>query len=398
MVLNKKSITDINLKGKRVLVRVDFNVPLDENLTITDGLRVKAALPTISYLIEKQAKIILMSHLGRPKGKVVEKLRMRPIFEYLKTLVKVPVFVAPDCIGYEVEQIVAKLNSSEILLLENLRFHIGEEKNDENFAQELAKLADIYVNDAFGSAHRAHASTEGIAHHLPSVAGFLMEKEINYLENAVESPERPFVAILGGKKVSDKIPVIKQLLKKVDTILFGGGMVYTFFKSQGKEIGSSILDEPGLETAKEIIKLAEEQNKKLVFPKDIIIADDFSDEANVKVCNIEDGIPNGWQGLDIGPETIKLFEEYIKQAKTILWNGPVGVFELEPFSHGSKSLASTIASKTDLIAIIGGGDTASAVKSFGFADKMSHISTGGGASLELLEGKILPGVKVLLDK
>jgi phosphoglycerate kinase len=398
MVLKKKSITDINLKEKRVLVRVDFNVPLDENLTITDGLRVKAALPTISYLIEQQAKIILMSHLGRPKGKVVEKLRMRPIFDYLKSLVKVPVFVAPDCTGIEVEQMVAKLNSSEILLLENLRFHMEEEKNDEKFAQELAKLADVYVNDAFGSAHRAHASTEGIAHHLPSVAGFLMEKEINYLENAVESPERPFVAILGGKKVSDKIPVIKQLLKKVDTILFGGGMVYTFFKSQGKEIGSSILDELGLETSKEIFKLAEEQNKKLVFPKDIVIADDFSDKANVKVCNIEDGIPKGWQGLDIGPKTIKLFEEYIKQAKTILWNGPVGVFELKPFSHGSKSLASIIASETDLIAIIGGGDTASAVKSFGFADKMSHISTGGGASLELLEGKILPGVKVLLDK
>jgi phosphoglycerate kinase len=398
MVLKKKSITDINLKEKRVLVRVDFNVPLDENLTITDGLRVKAALPTISYLIEQQAKIILMSHLGRPKGKVVEKLRMRPIFDYLKSLVKVPVFVAPDCTGIEVEQMVAKLNSSEILLLENLRFHMEEEKNDEKFAQELAKLADVYVNDAFGSAHRAHASTEGIAHHLPSVAGFLMEKEINYLENAVESPERPFVAILGGKKVSDKIPVIKQLSKKVDTILFGGGTVYTFFKSQSKEIGSSILDEPGLETAKEIFKLAEVQNKKLVFPIDIVIADDFSDEANVTVCNIEDGIPKGWQGLDIGPKTIKLFEEYITQAKTILWNGPVGVFELKPFSNGSKSLASIIASKTDLISIIGGGDTASAVKSFGFADKMSHISTGGGASLELLEGKILPGVKVLLDK
>ncbi|OLS19541.1 MAG: Phosphoglycerate kinase [Candidatus Heimdallarchaeota archaeon LC_3] len=397
-MLNKKTIKDIDIKNKRILVRVDFNVPLDQNLSITDPLRITAALPTIKYLIANGAKVILMSHLGRPKGKVIETLRMRPIYEYLKTNIDFPVFYASDCIGEEVRQTTDKINPSEILLLENLRFHIGEEKNDPEFVKELVKLGEIYVNDAFGTAHRAHASTEGIAHYLPSVAGFLVEKEINYLENTVKNPQRPFVAILGGKKVSDKLPVIRELMKKVDTILFGGGMVYTFFKAMNKEIGSSILDEPGINIAKEIMELAKEQNKTFVFPPDIIIADSFSENANVSVCNIDDGIPDGWQGLDIGPISIEKFEKYINTAKTILWNGPVGVFELKPFSQGSKAIAKKIAANKNLISIIGGGDTASAVKAFGLADKMSHISTGGGAALELLEGKNLPGISILEDK
>lgn len=354
-MLNKKTVKDIDFNNKRVLVRVDFNVPLDPNLSITDPLRINAALPTINYLIENQAKVILMSHLGRPKGKVVETLRMKPVFEYLKKKLNFPVFYVSDCIGEDVKKITDSLNPGEILLLENLRFHIGEEKNDPEFVKEIAKLGDLFVNDAFGTAHRAHASTEGVAHYLPSVAGFLVEKEINYLENSVRNPLRPFVAILGGKKVSDKIPVIKELMKKVDMILFGGGMVYTFFKAMNKEIGSSIVDKPGINTAKEIMKMAQEQNKKFIFPTDIIIADSFDEKANISVCNIDDGIPDGWQGLDIGPNSIEEFEKYIATAKTLLWNGPVGVFELKPFSQGSKAIAQKIAANDKLISIIGGG-------------------------------------------
>ena len=396
-MLKKQTIEDIDVKGKRVLTRVDFNVPLDEKLRITDTRRIDESLPTIKYLLDKDAKVILMSHLGRPKG-IDESLRMKPIFEYLKKVVQTNVVLAPDCVGLEVEALVNTMKPKDIVLLENLRFHPEEEKDDPKFVAQLAKLGDVYVNDAFGTSHRAHASTEGLAHVLPGVAGYLMKKEIDYLENAIDNATHPFVAITGGKKVSDKITVLKKLLDKVDTILFGGGMVFTFLKIQGKEIGSSIIDTEGLNTAKEIIELAKIKKKNLVFPDDIIIADKFSNDANVKIVSIEDGIPTGWQGLDIGPKTIEKYDKILKNTKTVLWNGPVGVFEMSKFAEGTKKLAKTIAETKGLISIIGGGDTAAAIQAFGFDGKMSHISTGGGASLELLEGKALPGVVALKDK
>ncbi len=397
-MLNKQTIEDVNLKGKKVLVRVDFNVPLDDSLKITDDMRIISTLPTIQYLVNHEAKIILMSHLGRPKGKFVNKLSLEPVYERLKDLIDSPVKFAPDCIGPEVKAMVNTLNSGEILILENLRFHEGETKNDPEFVSQLAKLGDIYVNDAFGTAHRAHASTEGVAHYLHGVAGFLLKKEINYLENAIENPNRPFVAILGGRKVADKIPVIKKLMERVESIIFGGAMVFTFLKAQGKEIGSSVLDEPGLVTAQEIMELAKAQDKELVFPVDIIAADKFSEEAKTQIVTAEEGIPQGWLGVDIGPKTIEKYARIIKAAKSVLWNGPPGVFEIPKFAEGTKELARIIAETEGLTSIIGGGDTAAAVDKFGFRDKMTHISTGGGASLELLEGKILPGIAVLQDK
>ncbi|HKZ39736.1 MAG TPA: phosphoglycerate kinase [Candidatus Hodarchaeales archaeon] len=398
MGFNKKTIEDIQVKAKRVLVRVDFNVPFDEKGKIADDLRIIASLPTINYLTSKGAKVILLSHLGRPEGKVVESMRMKPVYEHLKTLVKSKVKLANDCVGPEVEVLAKTLMPGEVLLLENTRFHSEEETNNPDFVAKLAKLGDLYVNDAFGTAHRAHASTEGLARVLPGVSGYLMQKEITYLCNAVDNPKHPFVAVLGGKKVSDKIPVLKNLLKKVDTMLLGGAMVYTFLHSQGYQIGSSILDKDGIITAKEIITLAKESGKTLIFPVDIQIASEFKNEAPRKVVEVADGIPQGWQGMDIGPKSIEKFSSVLRSASTILWNGPVGVFEMSNFAKGSLEIAKAIAENKQAIKIIGGGDTASAVKQFKLDGNMTHVSTGGGASLELLEGRALPGLVALQDK
>lgn len=396
-MVNKKTIEDIDVSNKRVIVRVDFNVPLDDQLAITDDLRIKSSFPTIKYLLDKNASVILMSHLGRPKGKVNEKMRLKPVFEYLQNQLETKVYYASDCVGEEVTKQAQNLKPGEVLLLENLRFHADEEKNDPDFAKQLASLADIYVNDAFGSAHRAHASTEGIAKYLPAVAGYLMIKELDYLINAVENPKRPFTAIVGGKKVSDKILVLNRLLDICDNILIGGGMAYTFFKAQGYEIGDSILDEKGIDYAKEAMEKAKKLNKQLLLPEDIIAADDFSNDADTRSVPADYGIPKGWQGLDIGFNAIKRFIAVLKKSETILWNGPVGVFELEAFENGTLQIAKFLAN-SGKTTIIGGGDTASAVENFGYGDKMTHISTGGGASLELLEGKTLPGVAALNDK
>ena len=395
-MVNKKTIESINVKNKHVIVRVDFNVPLDDNLQITDDLRIKSSFPTINYLLERNAAVILMSHLGRPKG-VDDKLRLKPVFEYLKKHMKNKVYYTTDCIGDEVQKQAKNLKPGEVLLLENLRFHSEEEKNDPNFAKQLASLAEIYVNDAFGSAHRAHASTEGIAKYLPAVAGFLMIKELDYLINAVENPKRPFTAIVGGKKVSDKILVLNRLLDICDNILIGGGMSFTFFKALGYEIGDSVLDEKGLDAAKQAMEKAKKLNKQLLLPVDIVVADEFSNDADTKSVPADYGIPKGWQGLDIGFNTIKKFKSVLKDSETILWNGPLGVFELEKFANGTIQIAQFLAN-SGKTTIIGGGDTASAVENFGYGDKMTHISTGGGASLELLEGKVLPGVAALNDK
>jgi 3-phosphoglycerate kinase len=397
MKLNKKSIESINVSGKKVICRVDYNVPLNENLEITDDLRIKSSFKTINYLLDNNAAVILMSHLGRPKGRVVENLRLKPIFEYLKEHLQHPCYYVRDCIGPEVDKKAKELKPGEVLLLENLRFYPEEEANDPEFAKKLASLADIYVNDAFGTAHRAHASTEGITKFMEvSVAGYLMMKEINYLIKAIEFPQRPLTAVIGGKKVSDKIKVLKRLVEKCDNILIGGGMAYTFFKAKGIPIGDSILDQNGLEVAKEVLKTAEHKKKNLILPVDIVIADKFSDEANTKLIDIEDGIPDGWQGLDIGDKTIELFSKILEETKMLIWNGPVGVFELKKFSRGTKELIKFIAEHS-MISIIGGGDTASAIEHFGYSSEMTHISTGGGASLELLEGKELPGIAALDD-
>jgi 3-phosphoglycerate kinase len=394
-LVQKKTIESIDVTNKRVICRVDFNVPLDENNNITDDLRIKSSFATINYLLNKKASVILMSHLGRPKG-VDEKLRLKPVFEYLKKNLQATVYYAQDCIGEEVKTLAKKLKPGEVLLLENLRFHKEEEKNDSNFAKELASLAEIYVNDAFGTAHRAHASTEGITKFLPAVAGYLMIKELDFLINAVENPKRPFTAIVGGKKVSDKILVLNRLLDICDNVLIGGGMTFTFLKAQNIDIGDSILDEKGLDLAKEILEKAKKMNKNLLLPLDIVAADDFSNDAEIKSVPADYGIPKGWQGLDIGFNTIKKFISVLKQSETILWNGPLGVFELDKFAKGTIEIAKYLAS-SGKTTIIGGGDTASAVENFGYGDKMTHISTGGGASLELLEGKELPGVAALND-
>ena len=395
-MVNKKTIENISVVNKKVICRVDFNVSLDDNLIITDDLRIKSSFPTIKYLLDHKAAVILMSHLGRPKG-VDEKLRLRPVFDYLTKNLNHKVYYADDCIGEGVEQLAKNLQPGEVLLLENLRFHKEEEKNDSNFAKRLASLADIYVNDAFGTAHRAHASTEGITKFLPAVAGFLMIKELNYLINAIENPTRPFTAIIGGKKVSDKILVLNRLLEKCDNILIGGGMSFTFLKAMGYEIGDSVLDEQGLNTAKEVLEKAKALNKNLLIPTDIVVADSFSNDADSKVISSDYGIPKGWMGLDIGMKTINKMKDVLKTSKTVLWNGPLGVFEMENFAKGTFEIARFLAN-SDCTTIIGGGDTASAIESFDLSEKMTHISTGGGASLELLEGKILPGVAALNDK
>jgi phosphoglycerate kinase len=393
--MNKKTLDDIDVSGKRVLCRVDFNVPQDDNGVITDDTRIRATLPTLQRLIDAGAKIILMSHLGRPKG-VDKKWRLDPVAERLTKLIGVKVKKVDDCIGPDVEEAAAALQPGEILLLENVRFHPEEEKNDPAFAGALAKLGDVYVNDAFGTAHRAHASTEGVAHHLPAVAGLLLAKELEKLGGALNNPARPFVAVLGGKKVEDKLPVIENLLPKVDTLIIGGGMAYTFLKADGKEIGKSLLDKEFLDDAGAILKA---NRDKLALPDDVVAADHFMEPTKWETVGA-DAIPADLEGVDIGEATRRKFSEILKGAKTVVWNGPMGVFECPKFAKGTRAIAETLAevSATDANVIIGGGDSAAAVEQMGLADKMDHISTGGGASLEFLEGRALPGVEALLDR
>ena len=394
--MNKKTIRDISVSGKKVLVRVDFNVPLDENKNITDETRINAALPTIQYLLENGAAVILCSHLGRPKGEFNMKYSLAPVAARLKELFPGKVTFAEDVIGPSAQAAVAYIKSGDIVLLENLRFHAEEEKNDADFAKKLAAYADIYVNDAFGTAHRAHASTAGVAEYLPAVAGFLIGKELDIMGKALENPERPFVAILGGKKVSDKIGVINNLLEKVDTLIIGGAMAFTFYKAMGLEIGKSLLEEEKVELAKSLMEKAQAKGVKLLLPVDTIVADKFGEDANIK--NVpRDQIPADWEGLDIGEKSRELFAEAIKGAKTVIWNGPMGVFEIEKFAGGTKAVAAALA-QCQGTTIIGGGDSAAAVEQLGYANKMTHISTGGGASLEFLEGLELPGVAALNDK
>ena len=393
----KKTIEDIQVKGKRVLVRCDFNVPMDENKVITDENRLRGALPTIKYLMEHGARVILCSHLGRPKGEFNMKYSLKPVAKRLSEMLGVEVKMADDVIGPSAKALAASLKDGEVMLLENVRFHKEEEKNDPAFAKELASLAEVYVNDAFGTAHRAHASTEGVTHYLtPSVAGFLIGKELEFLGNAVENPVRPFLAILGGAKVKDKIGVITNLIEKVDTLLIGGGMAYTFMKATGGEIGNSLCDDERLSLALELLDKAKAKGVKLLLPVDNVCGKEFSNDTEQMVC--ESGkIPEGWEGLDIGPKTVELFSKEIKAAKTVVWNGPMGVFEMPNFAKGTLAIATAMA-ESDATTIIGGGDSAAAVTQMGLAGKMSHISTGGGASLEFLEGKTLPGVAALNDK
>lgn len=391
----KKSVKDIDVKGKRVLCRVDFNVPIEKGI-ITDDTRIRASLPTITYLIEQGAKLILVAHLGRPKGQVKEELRLDPIAKRLGELIKREVKKCDEAVGEKVEKQVAELKEGEVLLLENIRFYPGEEKNDPRFAQELAKLAQVYVNDAFGVAHRAHASTEGVAHYLPAVAGFLMEKELEVLGQALESPQRPFTAIIGGAKVKDKISVMENLLDKVDYLLIGGGMANTFINALGYPVGRSLLEEDKVELAKALMEKAKERNIPFFIPEDCVVADRFAQDANTKVVPI-DQIPEEWQVLDIGPKTVDKYRKIIVQSKLVIWNGPMGVFELDPFAWGTKSIATALADCPGTT-IVGGGDSAAALEKCGLSGEIDHISTGGGASLELMEGKILPGVKVLQDK
>jgi 3-phosphoglycerate kinase len=394
--VNKKTIEDIDVRGKRVLVRVDFNVPLDENGNITDDTRIRAALPTIQYLIKNNAKVILMSHLGRPKGEFDPKYSLAPVAKHLSKLLGQEVIMAKDVIGESAKNAVANMKEGQVVLLENVRFHKEETKNDPEFAKALAQLGDIYVNDAFGSAHRAHASTEGVAHYLPAVAGYLIQKELEVMGKALENPERPFVAILGGAKVSDKIGVIENLINKVDVLLIGGGMAYTFLKAKGYEVGNSLLEEDKVELAKQLMEKAKEKGVKLLLPVDNVVAEEFKADAPHKVVD-SDKIEPGWMGMDIGPKTREMFGEEIKKAKTVVWNGPMGVFEMPAFAEGTKAVAKYV-SECGGTTIIGGGDSAAAVEQLGFADKMTHISTGGGASLEFLEGKVLPGIAALNDK
>jgi len=391
--MKKKSIREVDVQGKRVFVRVDFNVPL-ENGHVTDDTRIRASLPTIQYLINQGAKVILASHLGRPKGKVKPEFSLKPAAAQLGKLLGRPVQMAPDCIGPEVEAMVEALQPGQVLLLENLRFHAEEETNDAGFAKKLARLADVYVNDAFGSAHRAHASTEGIAHNVPvAVAGFLMERELECLGGVLENPQHPFVALLGGAKVSDKIGVIRNLLGKVDRLLIGGGMANTFLKAQGKEIGQSLVEDDKLDLARELVQMS---GGKLLLPVDVVVAEAFDANAKSQVVSIDD-VPAGWRILDIGPKTIERFETTLASARTVVWNGPMGVFEFPRFAEGTVAIARALANLKGATTIIGGGDSAAAVEQAGVADRMTHISTGGGASLEFLEGITLPGVAALQE-
>lgn len=396
-MLNKKTVRDVDLSGKKVIMRVDFNVPLDETGAITDDARIRAALPTIQFVLNRCAALILMSHLGRPKGEPKPEFSLAPACERLRQLVSAPVFMAPDCVGPEAEAAAARLKPGQILLLENLRFHKQETDNDPEFSKALASLADVYVNDAFGAAHRAHASTAGITAHIsPRVAGLLMVKEIEYLENAVTNPQRPFAAVLGGAKVSDKIPVIERLLDIVDTLIIGGGMAFTFLKAKGCETGASKLEPEQIETAARLMQLAEQKNRALLLPEDVVAADRFAEDADI-ITVAADAIPADRMGLDIGPLSCETFTRALSDCRTIVWNGPMGVFEMAPFAAGTLAVARAIAENANCVSIVGGGDSAAAVRQMGLADKFTHISTGGGASLELLEGKTLPGLAALDD-
>lgn len=392
--MKKKTIRDIEWKGKRVFCRVDFNVPMSGQ-TVEDDTRIRAALPTITYLSEQGAKVILASHLGRPKGEVKEELRLDPVAEHLSTLIQKEVAKANEAFGSEVEQYIREMNDGEILLLENVRFYPGEEKNDPELAQRFAELADVYVNDAFGAAHRAHASTTGIANHLPAVAGFLMEKELAFLGEALEKPKRPFTAIIGGAKVKDKIGVIENLLNKVDNLIIGGGLSYTFIKALGHEIGQSLLEEDKIELARSLMQKAKDRGVNLYLPEDCVVADQFSKEARTKLVNIHE-IPADWQALDIGSKTIDTYRNVILDSELVIWNGPMGVFEFDLFAIGTNAVAQAVADCSGTT-IIGGGDSAAAVQKAGLTEFMDHVSTGGGASLEFMEGKVLPGVAALLD-
>ena len=396
--MNKKTIRDVNVEGKRVFVRCDFNVPLDENGKITDENRIQGALPTIKYLLDHGAKVVLASHLGRPKNGPEAKFSLKPVAERLNPLLGGKVTMANDVIGEDAQKKVAALKNGEAVLLENVRFHKEEEKNDPEFAKKLASFADIFVNDAFGTAHRAHASTEGISHFVKtSVAGFLIEKELEVMGGALADPKRPFVAILGGAKVSDKIGVINNLLEKVDKLLIGGAMAYTFIVAKGGKVGMSKLEADKVDLAKELLEKAKAKGVELYLPVDTVIAQEFKADAESKVCETM-AIPDGWEGLDIGPKTAELFAGVIKTAKTVIWNGPMGVFEFPKFAVGTKAVAQALADNPEAITIIGGGDSAAAIEQLGYADKVTHISTGGGASLEFLEGKVLPGIACLNDK
>ena len=393
--MSKKTVRDIDLKDKKVLVRCDFNVPMDENQNITDNRRIVAALPTIKYLLEQNCKITLCSHLGRPKGEFKKEFSLVPVAKELSKLLNINVIMAKDVIGEDAVSKANNLKNGEILLLENLRFHREETDNDPEFSKKLAIYGEVFVNDAFGTAHRAHASTEGVTHYLPAVSGFLIEKELKFLDEALQSPERPFMAILGGSKVSDKIGVIESLINKVDTILIGGGMAYTFFKALGYNVGNSLCEDDKINLAMELMEKAKEKGIKFMLPVDNRIGKELTPETESKIVPSAE-IPDGWEGLDIGPETVKLYAEELNNAKTIVWNGPLGVFELEQFATGTNEIAKVLGD-IDAVKIIGGGDSASAVEKAGVAEKMTHISTGGGASLEFLEGKKLPGIEALLD-
>ena len=395
--MNKKTVKDIDVNGKKVLVRCDFNVPIDsETGKITHNRRIRAALPTIQYLLDHNAKVILCSHLGRPKGEFNLKYSLKPVAEELSKLLNKDVKLAKDVIGESAKELTTNMKEGNIVLLENVRFHKEEEQNDPEYSKALASMAEIYVNDAFGTAHRAHSSTTGVADYLPAVSGFLIEKELEFLGGALENPKHPFVAILGGAKVSDKIGVIENLLEKVDTLIIGGGMAYTFYKAQGHHIGTSICEEDKLDLAKSILEKAKEKGVKLLLPVDNHVSSEYSNNGEEKIVDSTE-IPDGFMGLDIGPKTIEKFEEAVKDAKTVVWNGPLGVCEFDKFATGTKAVA-TMLSKIDATTIIGGGDSAAAIEKLGLADKMTHISTGGGASLEFLEGKTLPGIACLQDK
>jgi len=395
-IFNKLTIEDIDIKGKRVFIRADFNVPLDDNLIITDDRRIRSTLPTINYAIDEGAKVILSSHLGRPKGKVDPKFSLAPVAKRLKRLLNKEVIFAPDCIGGQVENLVSKMNNGDVLLLENLRFHPEEEKNDEEFARNLAKLADVYVNDAFGAAHRAHASITGITKYLPSAAGFLLKKEIEYLRGAIDNPIKPFVAILGGAKVSGKIGVLENLVGKVDKVIVGGGMAFTFIKAMGYEIGDSLVEDSMLETAERIRIKLKDNKIKFYLPVDCVIAEHTGPDNVIKIVPTQE-IPKGWKAYDIGPASVKLFSEALQDAKTILWNGPMGMFEVDAFTRGTFDIARSVADAYAMT-IVGGGDTDLAVHRAGVSNFITFISTGGGASLQLLEGKELPGIAALTNR
>jgi len=395
--MNKVTVKDLNLDGKKVLMRCDFNVPLDENKNITDKTRIVAAMPTIKYVLDHNAKLILCSHLGRPKGEVKPELSLKPVADELSKELGREVKLAKDIVGPSAHELTENMKEGDVVLLENVRFDPREEKNDEEFSKELASLAEVYVNDAFGTCHRAHASTAGVAAYLPSGVGFLIEKELKVLGDALNNPRRPFVAILGGAKVSTKIGVIDALLNKVDVLLIGGGMAYTFYKSMGYGVGNSICELDKLDLAKELMQKAKEKGVKLVIPVDNVIGKEFKPDTESKIVAYNE-IPDGWEGFDIGPKTVKMYEEELKNAKTILWNGPVGLFEFDQFAKGTNEIAHFISNLNDCTTIIGGGDSAAAVTKIGLADKMTHISTGGGASLEFIEGKKLPGIEAIPDK